>query len=138
MIIYKRVNSAPLEPISELYREAGWVDDHQIPKLLERLPKIISQSFCFIVAITDKNNYIGMGRVISDGISDAYIQDVIVKREFRGQGIGKNIVKKLTEYCIEQNLGWIGIVAEPNTAKFYEQLDFKQLANYQPMLYTWK
>ena len=29
-----------------------------------------------------------MGRAISDGCSDAYIQDVVVYSEFRGQGIG--------------------------------------------------
>ena len=46
-------------------------------------------SLAFVIALdTQTNHLIGMGRVISDGTSDGYLQDVIVLPEFRKLGIG--------------------------------------------------
>jgi ribosomal protein S18 acetylase RimI-like enzyme len=66
-----------------------------------------------------------MGRVISDGASDGYIQDVVVLPEFRGRGIGREIIRRLTDRCVAAGLTWIGLVAEPGTQKFYETLGFQ-------------
>ena len=68
-----------------------------------------------------------MGRVVSDGVSDAYIQDVVVLDDWRGKGIGKAIVKKLLDFCLEHKLLWIGLVAEPGTKGLYTPLGFKTL-----------
>jgi ribosomal protein S18 acetylase RimI-like enzyme len=76
-----------------------------------------------------------MGRVISDGASDGYIQDVVVLPEFRGRGIGREIIRRLTDRCVAAGLTWIGLVAEPNTQEFYEALGFQPLTGFQPMLY---
>jgi GNAT superfamily N-acetyltransferase len=76
-----------------------------------------------------------MGRVISDGASDAYIQDVVVLPPYRRQGIGRELIHRLTLHCLEHKIGWIGLVAEPGTARFYVQLGYRMLEGYQPMLY---
>ncbi len=77
-----------------------------------------------------------MGRIISDGASDAYIQDVVVLPSYRRQGVGRELVRRLTEYCLEHQIGWIGLVAEPGTLAFYEDLGYRPLEGYQPMLYA--
>jgi spermidine synthase len=77
---------------------------------------------------------IGMGRAVSDGVSDAYIQDVTVLREYRGLGLGARIVERITGFLRERRIGWIGLIAEPGTQAFYRGLGFEVLEGYSPML----
>ncbi len=51
----------------------------------------------------------------SDGASDAYIQDVVVRRDLRGRGIGAEIVRRLTARCRRRGLDWVGL--RPNPAR---------------------
>lgn len=131
-IIYETVQSLPVEEIVELYKEAGWWKENAREKRL--LPALIKGSFCFMIA-RHQGKIVGMGRVISDGVSDGYIQDLVVKKEWRGKNIGKELVRRLTSICIDHGLEWIGLIAEPHTAPFYEVLGFHVLKEYTPMLY---
>jgi GNAT superfamily N-acetyltransferase len=76
-----------------------------------------------------------MGRVISDGVSDGYIQDLVVMPEYRGTGIGAQIVSKLVKKCLEMGVSWIGLIAEPGTEKFYMSLGFSPMDRHIPLLF---
>jgi len=130
---YEIVASAPTEEIVELYRSAGWWQES--PEARAIIPGMIRGSLCFMVARSLDGRIIGMGRVISDGCSDAYIQDVTVLSAHRGKGVGSELVRRLTQFCLAREIPWIGLVAEPGTRKLYEELGFGPLVNYQPMLY---
>jgi aralkylamine N-acetyltransferase len=130
---YEAVNSAPLDEIVELYKTAGWWQES--PEARAIIPAMIRGSLCFMVARSLEGRIIGMARVISDGFSDAYIQDVTVLSDYRGQGIGRELVRRLTQFCIDRSISWIGLVAEPGTQKMYEDLGYGPLIDYQPMLY---
>lgn len=95
--------------------------------------KIISGSHCFVIA-NIKNKIIGMGRAISDHVSDAYIQDVTVQESFRGQKIGTRIIAMLIEKLNQDGIHWIGLIAEKNASPFYEPLGFTIMPNAAPML----
>jgi ribosomal protein S18 acetylase RimI-like enzyme len=88
-----------------------------------------------MVARSVESRIIGMARVISDGFSDAYIQDVVVLANHRGRGVGRELIRRLTQFCISRKISWIGLVAEPGTQELYEDLGFGPLVGYQPMLY---
>jgi ribosomal protein S18 acetylase RimI-like enzyme len=132
-ILYEIVESAPTDAIVELYQAGGWWREE--PGWRDVIPAMIRGSFCFLLAREAGGDVVGMGRVISDGVSDAYIQDVVVKRAYRGRGIGREIVRRLTARCLEAGISWIGLVAEPGTATFYEPLGFTVLAGFQAMLH---
>ena len=52
-----------------------------------RINDLIRGSFLFAVAIDiSTGRAVGMGRVISDGIADAYIQDLVVLRRLEETG----------------------------------------------------
>lgn len=76
-----------------------------------------------------------MGRVLSDGISDGYIQDLFVLAGYRKSGIGRMIVSELLAACRGKGLGWIGLIAEPGTEQFYLPLGFRRMKGYIPLLY---
>ena len=130
---YEAINSAPVEEIVELYKAAGWWQESREARAV--IPAMIRGSFCFMVARSLEGRIIGMARVISDGYSDAYIQDVVVLDAHRKQGVGRELVRRLTQFCIAQKIGWIGLVAEPGTQGLYEELGYGPLVGYQPMLY---
>jgi len=129
----KFVDTCPEEEIVELYKAGGWWKDSYDPSGIKPL---IEGSFAFAVAVeSSSGKAIGMGRIISDGASDAYIQDLVIMPEYRGQGIGKKLVSALLKRCLSKGLLWVGLIAEPDQDEFYSSLGFKHMKNYIPMKY---
>lgn len=121
------------QDIVELYKAGGWWKNSYNASIIKHL---IKGSFAFAVVVDiDTSKTIGMGRIISDGVSDAYIQDLIVLPKYRGMGIGKQLVNFLLKHCLSKGLLWIGLIAEPNQDGFYSSLGFKHMKNYTPMKY---
>ncbi|MBN2345572.1 MAG: GNAT family N-acetyltransferase [Candidatus Aminicenantes bacterium] len=113
------------EAVKALYQQAGWWEaGDETPGGNSWIDDMVRGSFCFVGAFSG-DRMIGMGRAISDGASDAYIQDVTVQEEFRGRGIGARIVRVLSEHLCSRGIGWIGLVAEPGTQPFYRRLGFE-------------
>lgn len=116
----------------DLYRAGGWWKHDWYAS---QIPVLIRSSFAFAVAIdSNSKKTVGMGRVISDGISDAYIQDLVTLPEYRRLGIGTKIVGTLIDFCKKNHIGWIALIAEPGTEKFYTPLGFSRMTDYVPML----
>lgn len=130
---FEAVTAAPVEEVVELYKAAGWWQES--PEARAVIPLMIKGSLCFMVARSIQGRIVGMARVVSDGYSDAYIQDVVVLKDFRGRGVGRGLVQRLTQFCVSRKISWIGLVAEPGTQGLYEDLGFGPLVGYQPMLY---
>jgi ribosomal protein S18 acetylase RimI-like enzyme len=132
-IEFEVLTAAPVEAIVELYKAGGWWEES--PEWRAIIPQMIRGSFCFMVARAPDGRLVGMGRAISDGVSDAYIQDVVVLPEYRKRGLGRELISRLTGYCRDHRIGWIGLIAEPGTEPFYRSLGFGPLEGYRPMLY---
>ena len=121
------------DEIEILYKAGGWWKEHYDKSEIKNL---IKGSFAFAVVVDNSTKKtIGMGRILSDGISDAYIQDLVILPEFRKKGIGKYLVKKLIEYCKSKGINWIGLISEPNQDGFYKKIGFKTMEKYVPMKY---
>jgi ribosomal protein S18 acetylase RimI-like enzyme len=135
-LFYMSPESAPtpeqLAQIIGLYQEARWWSAAEDNADLVR--RIIAGSHCFLLA-TDDRDLIGMGRAISDRASDAYIQDVTVRKDYRGQGIGSKIVAELVGRLNADGLHWIGLIAEKGSHGFYTPLGFAPMPEALPMLY---
>jgi len=132
-IVIKTIKSASMKDLIRLYKEAGWwepsYDAHP-----EFLNYIVKDSALF-VGVFLRKKLIGMGRALSDLASDAYIQDVAVLKEFRGKGIGKKIIQTLIKKLKENNVDWIGLIAQPGTSSFYKELGFEILKDHVPLKY---
>ena len=113
-----------------LYKDAGWWDQacEQHPEFLSQ---VVPGSALFVGAFYQKK-MIGMGRALSDLISDAYIQDVVVLQKFRGFGIGRKIIQTLITGLKEHGVGWIGLIGEPGTHRFYDSLGFRPMPGHTP------
>jgi len=131
----KLIQAVDKNEFIQLYKEAGWwsADYENDTSFIEN---IVSDSFLFAGAFDKQGIMVGMGRVLSDGCSDAYIQDVVVLKSCRQQGIGGNIISFLLKELKVHNIDWIGLIGEPNTKSFYENLGFKELKNHIPMRFA--
>ena len=128
------VSAWDVEEIADLYRAGGWWKDTYEAAGLSQL---IQGSFAFAVAVDRRTSRLaGMGRAISDGVSDGYIQDMVVLPEYRRSGIGRQIVAKLVEACEARGVWWIGLIAEPGSEYFYESMGFRVMPGHVPMIYA--
>ena len=127
------IDSWDIPDIVRLYQSGGWWKESYDP---QGIPALISGSLFFAVAVdTSKGIAVGMGRVISDGVSDAYIQDTVVLSEYRQLHLGTRLIHTLVDKCLSLGIQWIGVIAEPGTEKFYEQLGFHVMKHHIPFLY---
>ena len=119
------------EEVIDLYRAGGW---WEMGWNKSQIPTLINGSYLVIIARDLENNAVGMGRLISDGSSDCYIQDVVVFPEYREHRIGSRIVAALKRIAELTGHTWIGLISAPGKEQFYERAGFSRMENYTPML----
>lgn len=131
-IEYSIVTKADRDQIIALYKQAGWwkLSDDADTSFVD---KMISSTYLFAIA-RKEGMIIGMGRAISDGVSDAYIQDVTVLSEFRKKGIGAGLIKLLLSKLKDNKIGWIGLISEPGAEDFYKDLGFEVMEGHTPYI----
>ena len=116
-----------LERIVGFYISANWLKASDDNSFL--LPAL--QGSALVVGAFDENHRIvGCARALSDGCSDAYIQDVVVDPEYRGQGIGSMLIKTLTDALRAKGVDWIALVGEPGTEGFYRKLQWQEKSGF--------
>lgn len=126
----ERPTPGQIADILTLYRnEDWWGSGEDDPDLVRRM---VAGSHCFL-AVTEGNSLAGMGRAISDGVSDAYIQDVAVAPQWRGHGLGGGIIRRLIDRLHRDGLFWIGVIAERDSSPFYRRFGFETMGRAAPM-----
>lgn len=81
-----------------------------------------------VFAIFDGARQIGVARVISDYATFAYIGDVFIDDEFRGQGLSKWLMQTIVEHPALQGLRrWMLLTADAHG--LYEQFGFRRAAH---------
>ncbi|WNS76139.1 GNAT family N-acetyltransferase [Bacillus sp. DTU_2020_1000418_1_SI_GHA_SEK_038] len=109
------------DQLYQLYQLEGWNDFLNLPKDL--LHKAMVQSWSVLSAY-DREQLIGTGRIISDGLINGYICGVIVHPDYRNKGIGKEIVLRLVEKGKASKLH-IQLLSEEKKSPYYEKLGFE-------------
>lgn len=109
-----------LASAARLYRIAEWIDPDDAGEFLGTALR----NSCVVCAAYCDGVFAGMGRALGDGVSDAYIQDVVVDPAFRRRGVGSAIVRTLTAELRKRGTDWIALVGAPGTEEFYRSLGF--------------
>lgn len=78
----------------------------------------------YAVSIYHDGRLIGFGRIISDGIYQTLICDVMVLPEYQSQGIGTLIMNTLLDKCRESGMKWVQLLSAVGKKGFYEKLGF--------------
>lgn len=112
------------EDLYELYENLGWNEFLQLPS--EKLLLAMKQSWCSVYVYND-NLLVGTGRIISDGISNAYLCGLGVHSDFRKIGIGRTISTQLIDYCQANHLH-TQLFCEEKLKSYYTSMGFKVFA----------
>lgn len=88
----------------------------------------LANSIFGVVVVNEHDLILGMGRIIGDKAIYLHIQDVIVRPEFQGKGVGKLIMSELLKYA--DKLGGrntnIGLMSSVGRENFYKNFGFMQ------------
>ena len=91
-------------------------------------------SFCHISAF-EENELVGYIDSISNGVTDAYIQDLMVKPEYQGKGIGSKLMNMMIDYLKENHIYMISVVFDESLKSFYERFGFYTMLSGQMETY---
>lgn len=106
-----------------LYESLGW---NSLGLTVNDLKQMCNQSWYAIYAF-DKQQLVGMGRIISDGVVTGIICGVGVLPKYQSKGIGKEILNRIIQHC-EQNRIIPQLMCEENLGSYYESLGFKKFS----------
>ena len=125
-------SAAQIGAIALLYRETGWWPEAELHP--QSVRALVEGSTFFCIA-RDKDQIVGMGRVISDGVSDAFVQDIAVTADRRGEGIATRLVATLVDLAKKRGIDWIGLIAKGGATGVYARCGFQPMADATPMRY---
>ena len=107
-----------LDDVVELLGKSYWA----AARSKEIIAKSIENSFCFGVYHKDKQ--IGFARMITDYATYAYLCDVIINEEYRGQGIGKALVGYIMDHPELEDVRSLWLQTS-DAHKLYEKYGFE-------------
>jgi len=133
MITIKKQEIVKLEDVLHLYQAVGWTNYTHQPQMLEQA---LSHSLVIYLAL-DGDAVVGLIRLVGDGFSSVFVQDLIVLPSYQRQGIGSSLMKEaLKDY---KDAYQIQLVTEETerTLKFYRFMGFETLSTYDCTGMTW-
>ena len=126
MIIIRKQEVVKLEDVLHLYQAVGWTNYTHQPEMLEQA---LSHSLVIYVAL-DGDAVVGLIRLVGDGFSSVFVQDLIVLPSCQRQGIGSSLMKEaLEDYKDAYQVQLVTEQTEKNVG-FYRSLGFEDLSTY--------
>lgn len=113
-----------------LYDAVGWGAYTQEPAILEQA---LASSRHVVTARRD-GVLLGLARVVGDCAVIAYLQDVLVRPEAQGRGIGRRLVEEALAPFDTVRQQVLLTDAEPGQRAFYEALGFVEAHDHDPGL----
>lgn len=131
-VILKKDLIKDIKSISSLYESAGWFD---YTEDLEKLEEAFKNSLK-IISAWHEEKLIGLIRVVGDGLTIIYIQDIVVLPEYQGNGIGRGLIYSvLDEYKdVKQKI----LISEDkdSSIEFYKNIGFKSIDTYNGVAFV--
>lgn len=119
-MVYRFNENVSVNALANLREAVGW-------NRMENEYKSPLMTSYYHIAVYDGGKLIGYIDSVSNGVTDAYIQDLMVSPDYQGRGIGTNLMTKMIEYLKEKHIYMISVVYEESLKPFYEQFGFNSM-----------
>lgn len=105
------------QEVSDVLRRSG-LSDHTP----EEQETIFTNSYA-VVFVYHKNQIVGVGRALSDGVCQAAVYNIALEEEYQGSGIGRKLIGLLLDQVKGQN---VILYTHPRTVALYEKMGFRR------------
>ena len=126
MITIKKQEFVKLEDVLHLYQAVGWTNYTHQPEMLEQA---LSHSLVIYLAL-DGDAVVGLIRLVGDGFSSVFVQDLIVLPSYQRQGIGSSLMKEALEDFKEAYQVQLATEQTEKNVGFYRSMGFETLSTY--------
>ncbi len=126
MIIIRKQEIVKLEDVLHLYQAVGWTNYTNQPQMLEQA---LSHSLVIYLAL-DGDAVVGLIRLVGDGFSSVFVQDLIVLPSYQRQGIGSSLMKEALEDFKEAYQVQLATEQTEKNVGFYRSMGFETLSTY--------
>ena len=126
MITIKKQEIVKLEDVLHLYQAVGWTNYTNQPQMLEQA---LSHSLVIYLAL-DGDAVVGLIRLVGDGFSSVFVQDLIVLPSYQRQGIGRALMKEALEDFKEAYQVQLATEQTEKNVGFYRSMGFETLSTY--------
>lgn len=126
-VVLKEYTDIQMEQITALYHSVGWTNYTTNPSMLAAA---VRNSLKIIIAY-EGERLIGLIRVVGDGYSILYIQDLIVRPEYQRHGIGKLLLQEVERLYPSVYQKVLLTDCRPQSVGFYESCGFSASEQYQ-------
>lgn len=92
-IVYKSIKNIEIKQLINLYEDIGWLDYTKNPSILEKIILNARQIF----SAWNKEELVGLARVVGKETDKVYIQDVLVKKGYQSEKIEYTLLKRVLE-----------------------------------------
>ena len=117
MIIYTENKITPAKAIADLREAVGW-------NRMESVYKNPCMTSYYHIACYDGDDLIGFIDSVSNGVTDAYIQDLMVRPDYQSKGIGTELMNRMIFALKERQIYMISVVFEEKLKSFYSRFGF--------------
>lgn len=135
-LVYKQVDSVETQALVELYSSVGWTNYTKAPDVLTAG---VAASHWVLTAweqTADSEHLVGLIRIVGDGKTIAYIQDILVDPSYQRRGIGTELMRR----ALEESEGIRQVVLmtddTPKTRAFYYSHGFKTGEEYKGLAFA--
>ena len=126
MVKITKETSVSIDDVLHLYQAVGWTNYTNQPQMLAQA---LTHSLAIYLA-HDGEEIVGLVRLVGDGFSSVFVQDLIVLPSYQRQGIGSNLMKEaLADYKDAYQIQLATEQTEKNLG-FYRSLGFETLSTY--------
>ena len=126
MISVRKQDVVKLEDVLHLYQAVGWTNYTNQPQMLEQaLPHSLAVYLAF-----DGEKIVGLIRLVGDGFSSVFVQDLIVLPSYQRQGIGSSLMKEALEDFKEVYQVQLATEQTEKNVGFYRSMGFETLSTY--------
>ena len=126
MIKITKETSVSLDDVLHLYQAVCWTNYTNQPQMMEQA---LSHSLATYLA-RDGEEVVGLVRLIGDGFSSVFVQDLIVLPTYQRQGIGSTLMKQALSDYNDAYQVQLATEQTEKTLGFYRSLGFETLSTY--------
>lgn len=127
MIYYKNITNETInqKAILDLYNDVGWTNYTQNPATLT---EGIKSSLCVFGAYAN-TELVGLIRIVGDGLTIIYIQDILVKKQYQRQKIGQQLLQLILEKYANVRQKVLMTDKQKTVIRFYEKNGFQKMVD---------